>query len=670
MLKRLHMRQIFTRLLFILPLLGFCFSVLGQNGTLVSPTNPSEVNETIDPEEIRMQMHDITGLPVFIHDLFYHPVYDLRIFRIEYLTENNAGQEIIASGLVLIPNALPCHTTMAVYCHRMVLDEVQPPLHEVPSNFNFDNANSNDFFNIEKVIALGLASDGYVTVLPDYIGLGQADLEGNINHLFLDKRTQATATLDAIRAARQLINSLGYYLPNENLYLTGYSQGAHAAMSTLEYINDENLKQEFRFVNAVLSSGPYDLGGVQLDYLNQSSVTSASIQAMRDYFETSCSETFPGSLDDCYQFNTNSNWNNVFPSIPIMMEYCTADQMFPGTNALVAKEYLQDGVPEYQFWERQRIQSIIAGAYQHSACSVPSMFAAKLGHDIQRGSCLGERETEVTSDISILLAEDLGIKHNHFGSNYLVLDVSNIEFVINRAEFLNIKGKIIKTDYNPISIRDRVALDVRDLKEGVYAVRLHTNVEDKYWLGFVKTSLEILETEDYEPVVTETSTTHKIDFTNLEEELYTIVYMDYQKEVLDMFTSKGVVNQEFVINKEWMKAGLRLVEIQTPSWSHTFYFTPDNEGDDGMQEGRSAVSIDPNPVKGTQQIRVDGIDGKASLISLYDLTGQLVTQNVPQAINNSSYLVNVPSHLDGIYLLRIHKVEGQEQTSRIVFSRQ
>lgn len=663
------MRQFYIRLA-ILPILwSFCPFVWGQNGTLVAPANPAELNEMVEVEDIRMQMHDINGLPYFINDLFYRPTHDLRVFRIQYETEDENNVPVIASGLVLIPNALSCQSSIAVYCHQMVMDDQQPPLHEVPSHFNFSDPSVATFQNHEKVVAMGLASNGYIVVLPDYIGLGSADLNNQISHLFLDKRTQASATLDAIRATRELCDLLGYYVPNDYLFMTGFSQGAHAAMSTLEYVSQENLSNEFRFLHAGLSSGPYDLGGVQLDYLEQASNGLQSVQVMRDYFETSCTSTFPNALDDCYHYNTNSDWANIFPSIPISMTYCTADLMFPGSNAIVAKEHLRDGMPEYLFWERQRIQALIAGAYQHQACSVPSMFAAKMGHDARRVFCPGRSANEKSLGLSILLGEEAGIRHNHFGANYIVLDLSEVDFEINRAEFINIKGKLIKTEYDPLQIRNRVALDIRDLKEGVYAVRLHTTIEDQFWIGVMKTSPEVIDHEAFAPVVIETETTHTIDVSGLEEDIYSVVFMDHDKEVMDVFGDKWLIGSEAQINKEWMKAGVRLVELQTPSWSYTFHFPPDQEGDDDEMLGERTIRVEPNPVQAAKIIRIEGVEGNAEQVGLYDMNGQQLLQVFPKYQSASTVQLEIPNLFAGIYLVKVHMADGQAMVSRIVVTR-
>ncbi|MEM1220599.1 MAG: T9SS type A sorting domain-containing protein [Bacteroidota bacterium] len=663
------MRKIYTRLVLCLLVGGIgSFQLIGQNGSLVAPVNPWDINETIESDEIRMQMHDITGLPIFIHDLFDHPIYDLRIYRIQYQTENYAGQTVTASGLVLMPNTVPCYSSIVAYCHRTVKDGAQPPYQDVPSQYNFSDPESNGYLNPEKVVAMSLASDGYIAVLPDYLGLGSADLTDEVQHLFLNKRTQAQATIDAIRATRSLCDQLGYPVPNEQLYISGFSQGAHAAMSTLEFVSKESLTQEFRFVHAGLSSGPYDLGGAQLDYLEQAANGSQALQAMRDYFESSCATTHPSSIEDCYVENTNADWTNVFPSVPVTMSYCTADVLFPGSNALVAKAQLRDNLPGYQFWEREGIQTVIAGAYQHNACMVPSMFAAKMGHDVRRVECDGERSTK-SDNLSILRADEAGLKYNHFGAHYIVLDAKTVDFEIHRAEFLNIKGKLVKTIYDPIKIKKKIALDIRDLKEGVYAVRLHTNTANQYWLGIMKTTSDVLQNSDYESIVVETTDQHTFILNALKNPLYHIVFMDQDQEVMDIFSNKWLVGKHLTVNKEWFDIGVRQMELQTPAWSHTFYITPDGEGaGEGDGEGERVVEVDPNPVRGAQTVNVRGLVHDAQLIGLYDLNGQVLVEDYAPHYSGTSYQIDIPHLHNGVYLLKVILKNGQAEVSKVIIN--
>lgn len=65
---------------------------------------------------------------------------------------------------------------------------------------------------------------GYAVVIPDYLGLSP-DSPGP--HPYLHGRTEATATIDAVRAARHRFDTL-----SSAWVVAGYSQGGHAALAT------------------------------------------------------------------------------------------------------------------------------------------------------------------------------------------------------------------------------------------------------------------------------------------------------------------------------------------------------------------------------------------------------------------------------------------------------
>lgn len=170
--------------------------------------------------------------------------YNVANFKIVYNTPDANGNSSTASGLLSMPIKNCTDFSMVVYNHGTVLER-----NEVPSRNNF-----------ESLIGKVFASRGYVTLMPDYLGLG--DSPGL--HPYLHAETQATATIDMMRAVREAItDSLSGYNLNTEVFLTGYSQGGHACMATAKYIKDENLQTEFNVVAAAPASGPYDLTGSQ-----------------------------------------------------------------------------------------------------------------------------------------------------------------------------------------------------------------------------------------------------------------------------------------------------------------------------------------------------------------------------------------------------------------------
>ncbi|HUQ61907.1 lipase family protein [Lentzea sp.] len=78
----------------------------------------------------------------------------------------------------------------------------------------------------DRAAALLFASAGYLTTAPDYLGLGT----GPGLHPYVDAPSTVTASVDALRAARELAAREGLR-PDPRVMITGHSQGGHAAMA-------------------------------------------------------------------------------------------------------------------------------------------------------------------------------------------------------------------------------------------------------------------------------------------------------------------------------------------------------------------------------------------------------------------------------------------------------
>ncbi|HAD97404.1 MAG TPA: hypothetical protein DCG19_08350, partial [Cryomorphaceae bacterium] len=149
-------------------------------------------------------------------------IFDVDIYKIAYNTVDVDGSPTVASGAMVIPVNTTCNQFPLIsYNHGTVLKK-----EDVPSRNNG-----------ESLIPKLMASTGKVTVCPDYLGLG--DNPGL--HPYLHAESEATATIDLIRAVREYINDSLTISLNGEVFITGYSQGGHAAMATLKYIQDQNL---------------------------------------------------------------------------------------------------------------------------------------------------------------------------------------------------------------------------------------------------------------------------------------------------------------------------------------------------------------------------------------------------------------------------------------------
>ena len=174
-------------------------------------------------------------------------VWPVQFYKITYETVDPFGLPITASGAIYLPqtgsNALPLFS----FQHG--------------TQFLKSSAPSQGWTNR---VGLLFASSGYVALLPDYLGLG--DSPGY--HPYLHARSEATAVVDFLRAARTFCVNNGIRL-NTQLFLAGYSQGGHATMAAQREIETYHSK-EFAITASAPMAGPYDLSGTLLTILNNS----------------------------------------------------------------------------------------------------------------------------------------------------------------------------------------------------------------------------------------------------------------------------------------------------------------------------------------------------------------------------------------------------------------
>jgi pimeloyl-ACP methyl ester carboxylesterase len=179
----------------------------------------------------------ISGL-LLPHARSKHP---LSIYRIEYETQGIQGEKVIASGAVFLPQ-LADSLSIVVYEHGTAYSRFT-----VPSFLS----STND--RVECAFPLIFASDKFIVVEPDYVGWGT----GTGKFGYMHAKTEANCTIDMLRATNQLLDSLKVKR-NKNLFLSGYSQGGHAAMATAREIQAHYAK-EFSIKCLALGSGPYPL---------------------------------------------------------------------------------------------------------------------------------------------------------------------------------------------------------------------------------------------------------------------------------------------------------------------------------------------------------------------------------------------------------------------------
>lgn len=333
---------------------------------------------------------------------FITPVkYGVDVYEIMYKTRWHDGSEILASGFYYVPqnntNALP---TMVMNHGTTLKKEIEEKLGGL------------------MVGCIAFATDGYTSLYPHYIGLGK----GEKTHLYQIAESEAFANIDMLRAVREL-NLILNIRTNNQLFLTGYSQGGHAAMAAHKMIQEE-YRNEFQVTASAPMSGAYDMTGVQAGvmfdkYFNQAYLPYLilSLQEQYQIWDGDIYEVFkepyktiikekvnhqhklkevskllpeiPAEMirDDLVEeFKNNPNFvltkylakNDNYdwkPESPMMLCYCNADEQVTYKNAFVARDAMKANGAE-------RIILRNGGKkYGHNKCALFSLMNTKFFFD-------------------------------------------------------------------------------------------------------------------------------------------------------------------------------------------------------------------------------------------------------------------------------------------------
>lgn len=292
--------------------------------------------------------------------------YGVDIYEVIYETNRPGGAAETASGVLFIPTGMQENADMLSYNHGTQIVKKR-----------------NIRIGGEMAICMAFATDGYAVSFPDYIGLGK----GNGRHLYQHAESEAQASVDLLRALRKIAPEIGVKL-SDRLFLTGYSQGGHASMSTHKFIQ-ENCTGEFIVTASSPMSGAYDMTGVQgevmykpyshpgylpyiiFSYNEVYNLYNEPSEILRQPYDTLLPRLFNGEkgfseinqlmpevpkdifhdsivkrfeTDSEFPFRKALEMNNVYdwkPEAPIQLCYCKADEQVSYKNSLKAGESMK-----------------------------------------------------------------------------------------------------------------------------------------------------------------------------------------------------------------------------------------------------------------------------------------------------------------------------------------
>ena len=378
-----------SRILFSAGLwLGLASASLGQTAELLTSYTQGQLAATAA----------VFGIP---SDSF-SAEFDVNAYRVLY-DMPFLGDTIEVSGALFVPQGVedPCGLPIHIYMHGTIFKRTDAP----------------SFLSVEGSFGGLMATLGQLVLMPDYVGLGTSELM----HPYVHADSESDAGFYLMRAADALSEELGYTLNGQN-FISGYSQGGHAAMALAEDLTTTAYGDEFPLSGAVPGSGPYDISGTQFSqtfefetysnpaYLAYNVIGWNSVYGtlyddlsevfqepyasiMLDLFDgTNDAETInnacPSTLEEFMQpglveaiqndpehpFHVAALDNDVYqwiPEAPVEMYYCTEDEQVFYQNALVADAWMTENGSTLH-------SATNLGAYDHGQCAGLAIFGGTL----------------------------------------------------------------------------------------------------------------------------------------------------------------------------------------------------------------------------------------------------------------------------------------------------
>ncbi|RZQ59998.1 alpha/beta hydrolase family protein [Amycolatopsis suaedae] len=193
-------------------------------------------------------------------------------YRVTYRTIDPHGKATTASGLVVLPRTTQRRLDVVSYLHG-----TRASRHDVASVQD----------NLDRTSALLLAAAGDVVTAPDYLGLGT----GPGKHPYMHTASETTASVDLLRAARELTRRKGVWL-DPRVRVTGFSQGGKAAMAVGRALRS-GADRHFRLGALAPIAGPYDIEHAELPGIFDGRVNPRSAMFYLAYYTVSMNRLYP-----------------------------------------------------------------------------------------------------------------------------------------------------------------------------------------------------------------------------------------------------------------------------------------------------------------------------------------------------------------------------------------
>ena len=166
------------------------------------------------------------------------PTYAVQAYRLEYMTTDGKGQMVQASALVNVPvKAAGLPSPVLSLQHGTTSMNAEAPTNQVEAT----------------TVSVAMASGGFITLAPDYVGYGAS--KGRA-HPYLLAEPSASVLVDLLTAAKYWRLTTGVK-DNGQLFLAGYSEGAYVTMAGMRAMEASGNPHNKGLVAAVVGGGPY-----------------------------------------------------------------------------------------------------------------------------------------------------------------------------------------------------------------------------------------------------------------------------------------------------------------------------------------------------------------------------------------------------------------------------
>jgi len=582
----------------------------------------------------------------------------LKAYKITYYTKNEKNNLVKATGLLMYPKAN--YKLSTVVSDHGTTDSRQ----NVPSNLK-------GVLYAGFIVELSYVLNGYILMAPDYVGMGSGDGV----HPYVHYPTEASATIDFVTAANKVLAQQNVKRYDE-YFLTGYSQGAHAAMSTLKKLSISN-PNNLNFKYAYMGDGPYDFSGVTL----QKGVLEKDVYPFTSFianvvntcnktgyqmYNSSISEVISSEYLDRYNYHviqdnggllwgplvwrtlfTNNFVNDVtnnqnnklrqclksndvydwYNKTPMTLGHSTVDLAIHPENTSKTID-VQRGY--YSWWDlnKYKLEAFYWGPLGHIGGIVPFILASNAKFNTLRSGGLLNEWAMLTSKQS-----------QNSQSGISSIYQSQIKPDLQNMELLEI------TDFNKEKAERKAVSNnnLASLQDGVYLLKVSENNSEKL-IPYIKNSPETVEEKD----IVKSEINNILNLKINQEELLAVNIFDDNKNLI-----KSVSQEQYIkdggINLNTIDSQNLTLEIITRFYNLQF------KKQISELKTEDTVSV----IAQNNQIIVKAKSGIKN-ISIYSISGDLI-QN--QEVNSSQFESNTIK--TGVYVVQVIQNDGKTFNKKV-----